>query len=420
MARAVAVTGVGLLSAFGCEITGFWDGLMSGRCAVRPVDFSSAGRDWTQFVAPIGEIPVPQCVSPTERNFYKQLPLAAVYCAERALIGARLCTGEIDPHRAGVVFGSGFINLYDLESMYERYFDEGQRAVSPLTIPLNMPNTPVARVSIKFGLRGVTKTVSSACSSATSAIVEAYRLVRDGRQDVMLAGGIDLVSCPTIVTCWERMRVLAPASGDPAMACRPFDRDRSGLVLGEGGALFVLEDMAHARARGAPVLAELAGASETADGFDLVKPSQDGEVRCMRGALEAAGLAPAAIDVVHAHGTGTRLNDQVEYESMREVFGVRVADLPLCAIKSMIGHGMGASGAFNLAAALGSVRRGDVYPVPNFTAADDGVALNVGTEGRRLEDVEHVLVNTFAFGGINTCLIVSRADDAAARASGGA
>jgi len=408
--RQVAITGVGLVSAYGVEAEEFWRGLYEGQSAIRRVRLSDHGGEWEQQLAPIGDIPVPGCVSRTEINFYRQLPLAALYCAERALADSALDPTTLDPARAGVIFGTGFGNLLDLESMYRAYFLEGRRAVSPLTIPMNMPSTAVGRIGMKFGLRGVNKSVSTACSSALTAVTESYRLVRDGLQDVVLAGGVDLTACPTIVTCWERMRVLAPLAEDPAMSCRPFDAGRNGLVLGEGGVMFVLEALESARARGTPVLAVLRGAFENADGFDLVKPSPQGEAECIRGALAEAGSAPGEIDMIQAHGTATRLNDESEHTSLLSVFGERLKDVPLCAIKAMIGHTMGASGAFGLLAAIGSLRHGYVYPVPNHREFDPGVDLRIRTRGERGDPCRNVLVNSFAFGGINNCLVVSRGD----------
>lgn len=406
----VAITGLGLVSAYGTEPEDFWQNLHDGRGAIRRVRLSDHGSEWEQQIAPIGEVPTPACVSRTELNFYRQLPLAALYCAERALDSGALDPATLEPARAGVIFGTGFGILFDLESMYRAYFLEGRRAVSPLTIPMNMPSTAVGRIGMKFGLRGVSKSVSTACSSALTAVTESYRLIRDGRQDVMLAGGVDLTACPTIVTCWERMRVLAPLADDPDMSCRPFDAERNGLVLGEGGVIFLLEALEHARARGAPVLAILRGAFENADGFDLVKPSPAGEAECIRGALIEAGAAPGEIDMIQAHGTATKLNDESEHASLHSVLGERLKDIPLSAIKSMIGHTMGASGAFGLLAAIGSLTHGYAYPVPNHRRFDPGVALQIANRGERGVPCRNVLVNSFAFGGINNCLVVSRGD----------
>ncbi len=408
MAQQVAITGIGLISAYGTDRERFWSCLHDGQSAIRRVRLRDTDRDWEQQLAPIGEIPLPDCVSHTERNLFRQLPLASLYCAEQALATGGLDPGSLDRARAGVIFGTGFGNLYDLESMYRAYFDKGHRAVSPLTIPMNMPNTSVARIGMKFGLHGVSKSVSTACSSALTAVTDGFRLIRDGYQDVILAGGVELTSCPTIVTCWERMRVLAPLSGDPTRSCRPFDAARNGLVLGEGGALFLLENLQHARRRGAPVFALVRGAYENADGFDLVKPSPQGEAECIRGALSEAGLTPAGVNMIQAHGTATRLNDESEYASLETVFGDRLGDIPLCAIKSMIGHTMGASGAFGLLAAIGSLVHGYFYPLPNHQAFDPGVRLNIAKHGERIEGCETVLINSFAFGGINSCLLVSR------------
>lgn len=407
MTRRVVITGLGVVSPYGTEPGSYWQGLLDGDCAIRALELDADGRRWQQYLSPVGELPDPACLGATEKNFYKGLSLLALYCAERALDTAGLDPAQVDPHRSAVILGSGFINLYDLESMYRGYFSRGARSVSPLTIPLNMPSTPAARVSQKLGPRGITKMVSTACSSASTAMCEAFRLLRDGHQDMALCGGVELTACATIVSCWERMRVLAPMDNPPEMACRPFDRERNGLVLGEGGVVFVLEELGHAERRGARPIAELTAAWETADGFDLVKPSSEGETACLRGLFDSAPVTPADIGMIQSHGTATRLNDATEYRTLAGIFGDALADVPLCAIKSMIGHTMGASGAFNVLAAIGSLHHGYFYPVPNLGQLDDGVTLNIVTRGERVPPPQHVLVNSFAFGGVNSCLIVS-------------
>jgi 3-oxoacyl-(acyl-carrier-protein) synthase len=226
----------------------------------------------------------------------------------------------------------------------------------------------------------------------------------------MLAGGADLLCCVSLVRSWERLRILCPANSDPTMACRPFDRSRNGLSLGDGGALFVLEEREHARRRGATILAEVAGAFENADGFDMLKPAADGEVLCMQGALDEAGMTAADIDMVQAHGTATQLNDATEFSALRRVLGTRAEEVPVAAIKSMIGHTMGASGALSVAAAIGSLANGYVYPIPGFRTADDDVHINVSATGRLAENVTAVLVNAFGFGGANACLVIAAGD----------
>ena len=407
MKQDVVITGAGILSPLARDLDSYCNALLAGKVALRAARYEAPGGTTVRMVAPLDEIPVASWIPATETRFYSQLSLAAAWCAERAVDDAAIDPGSLDARRAGVVFGSGFINLYDLAPVYEKFFTGDERHLSPLVIPINMANCPPGRIGLHYGLRGVSRTVSTACASASSALAAAWRAISRGEQDCVIAGGADLVCCTTLVRSWERLRILCPVSDEPNMACRPFDRQRNGLALGDGGFLFVLESREHARRRGARVLARLSGAFENSDGYDMLKPSAEGARECMEAALASAGIGAEDVDMIQAHGTATALNDATEYRSLGSVFGQRLAEIPVCAIKSMIGHTMGASGAAALAASLGSLRHGHVYPVPGYVAADDGVEINVAAAGRHLERVRHVLINAFGFGGANACLVVS-------------
>lgn len=407
MSSDVVITGAGVLSPLGHTLDRFCENLHAGRIALEAREYQAPGGVTRRMVAPLDEVPVVSDVRPLETRFYSQLSLAAVLCARRAIDDAALDTAALDSRRAGVVFGSGFINLYDLAPVYEKFFTGDERHLSPLVIPINMANCPAGRISLLHALRGESRTVSTACASASTALASAWRAIRDGSHDVVIAGGGDLVCCTTLVRSWERLRILSPPTEIPEHACRPFDRQRNGLALGDGTFLFVLESRSHAEKRGAVPLACLRGVFQNSDAFDMLKPSADGEVLCIEGALDAAGIESVDVDLVHAHGTATALNDATEYAALRRVFGARMAELPLCAVKAMIGHTMGASGGASLAAAIGSLRRRYVYPVPGFVEADDGVEVQVASHGRVAEQVRHVLINAFGFGGANACLVIS-------------
>ncbi len=408
MTRRVVITGAGILSPLGRDLDEYCNALHQGQVAIRAVRYEAPGGTTHRMVAPIDEVPFASYIPATETRFFSQLSTAATWCAERAVEGANLDPASIDGAKAGVILGSGFINLYDLEFVYDKFFTGDERRLSPLVIPINMASCAAGRISMQYGFRGVTRTVSTACASASSALADAWRSIKAGRHSLMLAGGADLVCCTTLVRSWERLRILCPVTDDPALACRPFDRERNGLALGDGAAMFLLEDLEHAEQRGAPILAELRGAYENADGFDMLKPSVDGEIACVEGVLSEAALAADEIDMVQAHGTATALNDATEFSALQRVLGERAAEVPINAIKSMIGHTMGASGAFSVAAAIGSLCHGHIYPVPGFRAADDGTHLRVAATGETMGGVNNVLVNAFGFGGANACLVISK------------
>lgn len=412
MRQEVVITGSGVLSPLGRNLDTFCRALHAGEVALRPERYEAPGGITERMVAPLDEIPVADYIPTVERRFFSGLSLAATWCAERAMVDAGLEGYALDDLRAGVIFGSGFINLYDLAPVYERFFTGDEKHLSPLVIPINMASCPAGRISLRHGLRGYSRTVSTACASASSALAAAYRAIADGSHDMIIAGGADLVCCTTLVRSWERLRILCPVSDRPELACRPFDRDRNGLALGDGAFLFTLESRQHAEQRGARVLAVLRGAFENSDAFDMLKPSAEGAARCMAGALDSAGIAPEQVDMVQAHGTATALNDATEYQALTRVLGRRASEVPVCAIKSMIGHTMGASGGAALAAAIGSLQRGYIYPVPGFSAADDDVAVRIVSQGGSTDACSHVLINAFGFGGANACLVVGRDEGA--------
>jgi 3-oxoacyl-[acyl-carrier-protein] synthase II len=405
--RRVVITGNGIASPLGNDLETYWAQLYRGQYGIGPITTFDTSAYATRLAACLNPIPVPASLTELERKMSSNLTLLSVFCAEQAIAQARLDFSLEDVQRSGVIVGSGFLNLYDLED-YNRDFFGGKPSRSPLTIPLNMGNAPASRIAMKYGLKGIVKSVSTACSSGFTAIADSVMLIREGYQEVMIAGGSDLVSSQTILNAWEAMRVLTKEKENPALACRPFDRDRRGIALGDGGAFFVLETYDHAVQRGATILAEIKGVFQNSDSLDLVKPDAQGESRCIEQAIQAANLQPQDIDMIYAHATGTRLNDTTEYESLQTAFKEQLKHIPVCGLKAMLGHTMGASGPMALAAALGTLKRGDFYPIPNLANLEEGMELLITLTGKKLTGIEHILINTFAFGGINVCLIISK------------
>ncbi|MGH9535538.1 MAG: beta-ketoacyl-[acyl-carrier-protein] synthase family protein, partial [Terriglobales bacterium] len=258
------------------------------------------------------------------------------------------------------------------------------------------------------GAKGVSFAISTACASSTHAIGEAWRLLRLGAADIMLAGGADAPITLGVFKAWEAMRVLAPAGADPATACRPFSADRAGLVLAEGAAMFVLETEASARQRGARIWAELAGYGASADAGHITQPALDGPFAAMREAMDAAGLEPRDLDYINAHGTGTKLNDSTECAAIRQLLGVEADRVSVSSTKSMHGHAMGASGAMELAATLMALRHQTAPPTANFTAPDPACNLDVTPNRARPREIRAALSNSFAFGGLNAVLAIKR------------
>ena len=405
--KRVVITGSGIASPLGNDVETYCQNLYQGQYAIGPITTFDTANHKTKLGACLEPLPIPECLTALELKMCSNLSLISVFCAEQAINQAGLHWAEIDQEQIGVIVGSGFINLYDLENFYDRFLHQNL-PISPTALPINMPVSPASQIAIKFGLMGVVKCVSTACASGFTALVDSVQLIQDGYQTMMIAGGSDLVMCSSLVHAWERMRVLSGEREDPALACRPFDQDRKGIALGDGAAFFVLESYEHAVARGATILAEIGGSFQNSDSVNLVKPQTKGEIACMEKTLQQANLAPEEIDVIYAHATGTRLNDITEYQSLHTVFQEPLKTIPVCGLKAMLGHTMGASGPMSLIAALGSFQSGYVYPIPNLAQMEEGIDLYITTAGQTMADINHILLNAFAFGGTNVCLLLSK------------
>ncbi|HLB80763.1 MAG TPA: beta-ketoacyl-[acyl-carrier-protein] synthase family protein, partial [Dongiaceae bacterium] len=328
-----------------------------------------------------------------------------------ALIAAREAVAQSGLPRAGglgedsaAIIGTGVGGQTTVDDSYRRLYGERVARVHPFTVPRMMANAAASHVSMEFGITGPAFAVSSACASANHAIGLAFDMVRRGQMRAAIAGGSE--ACITVGSLkgWEALRVLATDT------CRPFCRDRRGMVLGEGAGIFVLETLETARARGAPILAELAGFGMSADAADLVLPSEAGAARAIAGALKDAGLAPERIDYINAHGTGTAANDVTETRALRRVFGDHAGRLAVSSTKAVHGHALGAAGAIELVAAVRAITDGVVPPTANFTAPDPDCDLDYVPNEARERTVGAALSNSFAFGGLNAVLALRRVE----------
>jgi len=323
----------------------------------------------------------------------------AVVAAREAVQAAALPPDTAQAHRRGAILAAA-IGQSSLDAAYLSLYGEGASRVHPLTVPRVMPNAPASHLSMEFGLRGPSYAVASACASANHAMCLAADAIRAGRADVMLTGGADASIVVGVFKSWEALRVLS------ADACRPFSRDRSGLVLGEGAAILVLEDWGHAQRRGAAVLAEFAGSGMSADGLDLTAPDAGGAAFAMQAALDDAALDAAEIGYVNAHGTGTRLNDRIESAALHQVFG---RPPPVSSSKSMIGHCLSAGGALEAVATIMALRDGVLPPTAGFREADPECDVDCVPNVARAVPIQAALSNSFAFGGLNAVLAFRRA-----------
>lgn len=395
--RRVVITGAGTVNALAHDVAGTFVALREGRCGIGPLDIRDGDRLTVAIAAQVkGWDPAQHLdraqVAQTDR--FAQFALAA---AAQAMAQSGLRTGP----DCGVILGTAGGGLATSEDSYRAVFAEGKNRVHPLTVPKLMASAGASHISMAHGITGPVFTVSTACASSNHAIGLAFQMIRSGACRAVLAGGAEAMLTFGGIKAWEGLRVMSPTG------CRPFSRDRDGMVQGEGAAVFVLEERDAALARGAEVLAEIVGFAMTSDAGDLVAPSEDGAVRAMEGALRDAGLMQADVGYVNAHGTGTAANDRTEAAAIRRVFGADAP--PVSATKAMHGHCIGATGAVELLACLMALREGIIAPTIGFAGGDDGFALDVVPHVAREARVEVALSNAFAFGGLNAVLALQRA-----------
>ncbi|MSV27676.1 MAG: beta-ketoacyl-[acyl-carrier-protein] synthase family protein [Bryobacterales bacterium] len=398
----VAITGIGVISAIGRDVSEFWASLAAGKCGIRPLKSVDTATLRFRNGAEVEDYDSSGYFEEKRADFMDRFAQFAVIAGREAVAQAGIEWTPDLRENAGIVTGScvggqsaedtGFVELYKL----------GRNRVHPLTIPKVMANAGASHLSMEFGITGPSYTISTACSSATHAIGQAYWMVRMGQVDLALAGGSEATFSVGILKAWEAMRVV---SGD---TCRPFSRNRTGMILGEGAAMMVLEPLDRARARGATVHGEIVGFGMSADASHITQPSSAGASRAMRAALRDAGLEPESIGYINAHGTGTQANDGTETAAIRAVFGAHADKLAVSSTKSMHGHALGAAGAIEAAATALALRNGLLPPTANYTQPDPECDLDVIPNIARPAEVEYALSNSFAFGGLNAVLALRR------------
>jgi nodulation protein E len=399
--RRVVVTGQGVVTPVGTDVPKFWAALKKGTCGIGEIKgFSTEDL----YITIAGEV---TDFEPRERLKSKQLLLADRYsqfagCAAQEAVrqsGLEVPLEGEKSYRAASIIGSGIGGLTTLELSYRALFKENKRATHPLTLLKSIGSSAAAHVSIEYGIKGPCFGVVSACSTATHSIGLVYRMIREGLIDLGLAGASEASLAWGSTRAWQAMRVLSPDG------LRPFSKNRNGTVLGEGGGVMLLEELEHAKERGAPILAELIGYGMTADAADMVNPSIDGASMAMQMALDDAGIAAKDIDYLNAHGTATAVNDVNETRAIKRVFGKAANDVSISSTKSMHGHCLGGGGSIEATAAIMALNDNFVPPTIGLTEPDPECDLdytpNVGHE----RDVSYSMSNSFAFGGLNAVLV---------------
>jgi beta-ketoacyl-acyl-carrier-protein synthase II len=399
---------MGVFASTGKDTESFFCSLVNARSAIRRITLFDPSPLSVQIAA---EVPG---YSPTDHFPLKRLDLLdrftqfGLLAAAEAVKLSGIEIREEERPRFGVVMGSGMGGVSTFDSGYFSLYAKQATRLHPFTIPKIMHNAPTSQICMEFGAQGPSMSTATACSSAGHAIGQAFHLIKFGLADMMIAGGADAPITFGMMRGWESVRVLATGNGDPSRACRPFSADREGFVMGEGAGALFLEELDHARKRGAKIIAELAGYGMTSDASHITQPSVSGPARAMRQAIEEAGLSPQDVDYINAHGTGTQLNDVTETQVIKEVFGQDARRVAISSTKSMHGHAMGATGAIELVATIMALDRGVIPPTANYTRPDPQCDLDYVPNQAREKDVRAALSNSFAFGGLNAVLLVRR------------
>lgn len=410
MSRRVVVTGLGAVTPVGNSVGESWEALCSGRSGIGPITKFDAAAFDTRIAGELKGFDPIRYVTKKEQRRYDNFIIFALAAAEEAAADAALSVVGPEAERTGVIIASAIGGVETIETEKEALLAGGPRKMSVFAIPAVLANLAAGHVSIRFGARGPISCPVTACAAGTCAIGDAFHLIRCGRADVMFAGGTDAAITPMSIGGFNRMRALSVRNDEPAKASRPFDRDRDGFVLGEGAGVVILEEMQHALNRGARIHAEVAGYGSTADAFHMAAPppGHEGAARCMKVALEDAGMRPEDIDCINAHGTSTPLNDAYETQAIKAAFGSHSRSLAVPSTKSMTGHLLGATGAVEAIFSVRSIEEGIVPPTINLDHPDPECDLDYVPHLARKRAVRTVMSNTFGFGGVNAVLILKK------------
>jgi 3-oxoacyl-[acyl-carrier-protein] synthase II len=408
--RRVVVTGMGAISPLGIGVEALWEGLCAGRSGIGPItQFDTTGFE-TTIAGEVRGFDPEQYLEKKEARKADRFVQFAVAASRMAVEDAGIAVTPALAEEFGCVIGAGIGGMATLEEFHTTLMTKGPKRVSPFSIPKIIINIAPGYVAMVLGLKGPNESVVTACATGNNCIGSAARWIQLGQATAMLAGGSEATITPMGISGFNALKALSTRNAEPERASRPFDAERDGFVMGEGAGIVVLEELEHARARGARIYAEFGGYGATADAYHMTAPSPDGDgaARCMRRAVRDAGLAPEQIGYINAHGTSTKYNDSIETKAIRKVFGEHAARVPVSSTKSMTGHLLGAAGGVESIVAALTIVRGVIPPTINLDHPDPECDLDYVPNVARRAEVDAVLSNTFGFGGTNACLVFKR------------
>lgn len=411
MRKRVVVTGMGCVSPLGNDVSTLWENLLKGKSGVGPLTLFDTSEHPSKIAAEVKGFDPAALFGNREARRMDRFAQFGVASAQQALQNSGLLINDANRERIGVIIGSGIGGMGTLFEQLKVYYERGAMRVSPLLVPMMLPDSAGGIVAIMEGLRGPNVSVSAACATGNYAIGMAMSIIREDQADVVLAGGAEAVITPIAMAGMANMNALTASYEDePERASRPFDLNRDGFVMGEGGAVLVLESLEHAHARGAKILAEVTGYGATNDAYHITAPAENGEgaATCMRIALQDAALCETDIDYINAHGTSTPPNDKSETGAIKAIFGEYAYQIPVSSTKSMTGHLLGAAGALEALICIQVLQTGMLPPTINYETPDPECDLDYVPNQARQASVQHTLSNSFGFGGHNASLILSQ------------
>jgi 3-oxoacyl-[acyl-carrier-protein] synthase II len=409
MKKRVVVTGFGVMHSLGTDIKTFWNEIKAGKSGIKTITKFDTTDFSTKVGAQIDNFDATLYIDKKEVKRMDLFTQYAIAASQEAIAMSGLDISKMDPYRAGVLIGSGVGGMETLENNCRTLFEKGPKKVSPFFVPMMIANMASGQVAIKHGMKGYNACVVTACATANHSIGEAMRIIQNGYADVMVTGGSEAAITPLGYAGFCSMRAMTE-NEDPNTACRPFDKNRDGFVMGEGAGILVLEDYEHAMNRGAEILAEIVGFGATSDAYHITAPDPEAEagVRCLQMAIEDAGITPDMIGYMNAHGTSTPLNDPLETKSIKKVFGDNCMNIPVSSTKSMTGHLLGAAGGIEAIISIMAIRDGFLPPTINLNEPDPECDLDYIPIVGRKKDIDYAISNALGFGGHNSALVFKK------------
>ena len=408
MKKRVVITGIGAITPVGNTVDEYWDSLKEGKHGFGPITQFDASAYKCKLVGEVKNFVAKDYIDPKSARRMARFTQFAVKATQEAMADSGLDMTKEDAYRVGTCIGSGVGSLQELENAYGTILTKGPLRVSPFVVPMMISNIAAGNVAIQFGLKGKSIDVVTACASGTNSIGEAFRTIQYGDADVMVAGGCEAAVTPIGISTFDSLTALT-SSTDPDRCSIPFDKDRSGFVLGEGAGIVILEELEHAKARGAKIYAELSGYGCSSDAHHITAPEESGEgpAVAMTNAVKDAGLPLDAVQYINAHGTSTHLNDLVETRAIKKAFGDHAKDIKINSTKSMTGHLLGAAGAIECIACVKSIEEGYIHRTRGLVESEEELDLDYCKEPCEM-DVDVAISNSLGFGGPNACIVLQK------------